>query len=137
MNIGTKLRISSSEVFDILTTVSPAVKVGNMLFCSGQIAIEPKTGQLINSSVEQEVHQVMKNISAILQAAGGSFDDIVKTTIFLTSMGDFPKVNEIYGSYFKGIAPARSTVQVAGLYKELRVEIEAIAIVNHDNLEKL
>jgi 2-iminobutanoate/2-iminopropanoate deaminase len=129
MNITMKKRITGTEVFDILTTISPAVKVGDTLYLSGQVAVDPRTGNLSNSTLEQEVHQVMKNLKAIMEAAGGGLNDIVKTTVFITSMDDFPKVNEIYGSYFQGVAPARSTVQVAGLYRGLRVEIEAIAVL--------
>jgi 2-iminobutanoate/2-iminopropanoate deaminase len=124
-----KERITSPGAQDLMKTMSPALKVGNMVFCSGQVAIDPQTGNLINTSVEAELHQVMKNLESVLRASGADFDNVVKTTVFLSSLEDFPVVNELYGSYFKGVPPARSTIEVAGLYKGLRVEIEAIAIL--------
>jgi 2-iminobutanoate/2-iminopropanoate deaminase len=108
---------------------SQAVSAGNMLFLSGQIAIDPLSGNLIQDSVEAETRQVMANISALLKEAGSSFDKVLKTSIFLMDMGDFPKVNEVYGSYFTGDFPARETVQVAGLPKGVRVEISMIALI--------
>lgn len=106
---------------------SQAINVGPFLFCSGQIAIDPATGQVDAHDVEGQTKQVMKNIKAVLEAAEYSFDDVVKTTIFLKSMGDFPKVNPIYGDYFGNTAPARSTVEVARLPKDVLVEIEVTA----------
>jgi 2-iminobutanoate/2-iminopropanoate deaminase len=108
---------------------SQAVSAGNMLFLSGQIAIDPLSGNLIQDSVEAETRQVMANIAALLKEAGSSFDKVLKTSIFLMDMGDFPKVNEVYGSYFTGDFPARETVQVAGLPKGVRVEISMIALI--------
>lgn len=108
---------------------SQAVQVGNMLFCSGQVALDAQTGQVAASDVEGQTRKVMENIAAVLQAGGSAFDQVVKTTIFLKSMGDFPKVNEIYGSYFKADPPARSTVEVSRLPKDVLVEIEVIALV--------
>ncbi len=129
MNTRKKERVSGPVVGDVLKTISPAVKVGDTIFCSGQIAIDATTGKFKSESVTEEVHQVMKNLKDIVEAAGGSLNDIVKTTVFLTSMEDFPRVNEIYGTYFTGIPPARSTIQVAGLFRGLRVEIEAVAVI--------
>ena len=106
---------------------SQAVEAGNFLFVSGQIAIDPATNDLISGSVEEEAKQVMKNLEAILVKAGYQFADIVKTTIFLRDMSDFSKVNEIYGSYFTSAFPARETVAVAGLPKNVNVEISVIA----------
>jgi 2-iminobutanoate/2-iminopropanoate deaminase len=100
-----------------------------MLFLSGQIAIDPLSGNLIQDSVEAETRQVMANIAALLKEAGSSFDKVLKTSIFLMDMGDFPKVNEVYGLYFTGDFPARETVQVAGLPKGVRVEISMIALI--------
>jgi len=108
---------------------SQAVSAGNMLFLSGQICIEPSSGNLIQGSIEEETHQVMKNITALLDEAGSSFEKVVKTSIFLMDMADFPRVNEVYGSYFSGNYPARETVQVAGLPKSVRVEISMIALI--------
>src|SRR4051794_4447572 len=90
---------------------SQAVQAGNFLFCSGQIALDPGTGQITSQEIEGQTLQVMKNIQAVLEEAECTFDAVVKTTIFLKSMADFPKVNEVYGKYFAGIPPARSTVE--------------------------
>ncbi len=106
---------------------SQAVRFGDMLFCSGQIAIDPQTGQVITGDVKAQAVQVMKNIEAVLKAADAKFENIIKTTIFLTSMNDFAAVNEIYGQYFKANPPARSTVAVSGLPKGVQVEIEVLA----------
>ena len=106
-----------------------AILVDNTLFTSGQIALDPKTMELVNRDIEMETTQVMKNLCEVLKAAGRDFADVVKTTIFLNDMEDFAKVNEIYGSYFNHKnAPARETVQVAALPKNVRVEISFIAI---------
>ena len=106
-----------------------AILVDNTLFTSGQIALDPKTMELVNRDIEMETTQVMKNLCEVLKAAGMNFADVVKTTIFLNDMEDFAKVNEIYGSYFNHKnAPARETVQVAALPKNVRVEISVIAI---------
>ena len=104
-----------------------AVLVNDILYISGQIAINPATGELLLSRLEEETHQVMKNIEAILSEAGFAFSNIVKTTIFLSDMALFPAVNEIYGSYFTSDYPARETVAVLGLPKGVNVEISAIA----------
>jgi 2-iminobutanoate/2-iminopropanoate deaminase len=106
-----------------------AIKAGNMLFISGQIAINPATGNLVLDSIEDETHQVMNNLKAILKEAGCSFDQVAKTTIFLSDMNLFSAVNEIYGKYFKGDFPARETVAVKGLPKNVNVEISMIAVV--------
>lgn len=108
---------------------SQAIKVGNFLFCSGQIPLDPVTSAVVPGDVKAQTQQVMANIGAVLKAAGASFDHIAKTTIFLKSMGDFPIVNEVYGAYFKGTPPARSTVEVARLPKDVSVEIEVLAVL--------
>ena len=106
-----------------------AIIVDNTLYVSGQIALEPKTMEIVNQNIDSETNQVMKNISEILKAADMDFTNVVKTTIFLVDMRDFAAINEIYGSYFDyKIAPARETVQVAKLPKNVRVEISVIAI---------
>ena len=106
-----------------------AILVDNTLYASGQIALDPKTMELVNQNVDAETNQVMKNLSEILNAADMDFTNVVKTTIFLDDMRDFTAVNEIYGSYFDhNVAPARETVQVANLPKNVRVEISVIAI---------
>ncbi|WP_443936980.1 RidA family protein [Pedobacter sp. MW01-1-1] len=105
-----------------------AVKAGNFLFVSGQVAINPENGALILDSIEEETHQVMRNLKAILLEADLTFDNVVKSTIFLSDMGTFAQVNEIYGSYFTSDFPARETVQVSVLPKNVNVEISVIAI---------
>jgi 2-iminobutanoate/2-iminopropanoate deaminase len=107
---------------------SQAVKAGNMLFVSGQIPINPATGNIVDSGVKDEAQQVMKNLEAVLVAAGMGFENIVKTTIFLKNMNDFGIVNEIYGQFFSANFPARETVEVARLPKDVNVEISAIAV---------
>ncbi len=104
-----------------------AVQYGDMLFISGQIPMDPKTGDLVQSDIKAETKQVMENLKAILDEAGMSFGNIIKTTIFLMDMGQFAQVNEVYGSYFGEGAPARETVQVSGLPKGVNVEISMIA----------
>lgn len=108
---------------------SQAVKAGNMLFISGQIAIDPQTNELNNSDLNTETHQVMKNLSAVLAAAGLDFNNVVKTTIFLSDMSLFAAVNEIYGGYFTEQFPARETVAVKGLPRNVHVEISMIAAI--------
>ncbi|MBV8638024.1 MAG: RidA family protein [Candidatus Eremiobacteraeota bacterium] len=106
---------------------SQAIKHGKELFCSGQIPLDPKTMNVIEGDVAVQTEQVCKNLSAVLSAAGYSFDDIVKTTIFLIDMNDFQAMNEVYAKYFGNAKPARSTVAVAGLPRGARVEIDCIA----------
>ena len=107
---------------------SQAVRHGNFLYTSGQIAINPETGALIEGNIEEETHQVMLNLKAVLKAAGMTFQHVIKASIFITDMGDFGAINSVYGRYFDGeTAPARETVQVARLPKDVRVEISVIA----------
>lgn len=103
---------------------SQAVESGGFVFCSGMIPLDPATGQALTGSVGEQTELVMKNIAALLKDSALDFSNIVKTTIFLTDMGDFPAVNEVYGKYFKSEPPARSTVAVAGLPRGVKVEIE-------------
>jgi len=107
---------------------SQAVLAGSMLFVSGQIAIQRSSGNLITGNIEDETTQVMINLSEVLKAAGFGFRDVVKSTIFLKDMENFPKVNEIYGQYFTGNPPARETVEVSRLPKDVNVEISCIAV---------
>jgi 2-iminobutanoate/2-iminopropanoate deaminase len=106
---------------------SQAVKLGNMLYASGQIAIDPANGELVLTDITSETHCVMKNVGAILEAAGMNFSHVIKTSIFLKDMNNFAAVNEIYGSYFLSDFPARETVQVSKLPKDVNVEITIIA----------
>jgi len=105
-----------------------AILIDNTLYVSGQIAINPANGELVTINIIQETNQVLLNVMNILKAAGMDFEHVVKTTIFLKDMKDFPTVNEVYGEYFKGDYPARETVAVAGLPKNVNVEISVIAI---------
>jgi 2-iminobutanoate/2-iminopropanoate deaminase len=107
---------------------SQAVSVGNMVFLSGQIPLDPKTGQIVSGDIKLETERVLDNLKAVLAAADLSFDNVVRTTIFLTDLNDFAVVNETYGKRFTKVFPARATVQVAALPKGVRVEIDAIAI---------
>jgi 2-iminobutanoate/2-iminopropanoate deaminase len=106
-----------------------AIRSGNMLFISGQVCIEPSTGELKNKDVQEETHQVMHNLKAILAEAGMTFNNVVKTTIFITDMNRFSEINEVYGKYFEGNFPARETVQVSALPKFVNIEISMIAVV--------
>ncbi|MBS1904135.1 MAG: reactive intermediate/imine deaminase [Bacteroidetes bacterium] len=108
---------------------SQAVHTGTLLFCSGQIALDPATGQMVTSSIEEETRLVLRNLVAVLEAGGASAASVVKTTIFLTNMADFPAVNALYEEVFGASKPARSTIAVAALPKAGRIEIEAIAVV--------
>lgn len=121
--------VSTSKAPSAIGPYSQAILAGNMLFTSGQIAINPETNELMMDSLDQETHQVMKNLTAVLAEAGADFNNVVKTSIFLENMDDFAAVNEIYASYFSSDYPARETVQVAKLPKGVRVEISMIAMV--------
>lgn len=124
-----KTIIQTHQALAPIGPYSQAVKAGNMLFISGQIAIDPQTNELNNSDLNTETHQVMKNLSAVLAAAGLDFSNVVKTTIFLSDMSLFAAVNEIYGGYFTGQFPARETVAVKGLPRNVHVEISMIAAI--------
>jgi 2-iminobutanoate/2-iminopropanoate deaminase len=106
---------------------SQAVRVGSLLFLSGQVALDPATGQMVDGDVAAQTRRVMMNLAAVLSAAGLTFADVARTTIYLADMSDFAKVNEVYGAYFSDPFPARATVQVARLPRDARVEIDAIA----------
>lgn len=106
-----------------------AVLTGNTLYTSGQIAINPATGELVTNTIEKETKQVMENLKAVLEAANMTFENVIKSTIFISDMNDFTAINSIYGAYFnEKSAPARETVQVAGLPKNVNVEISMIAV---------
>ncbi|MEZ4372419.1 MAG: RidA family protein [Polyangiaceae bacterium] len=122
--------IQTSDAPAAIGPYSQAVKSGDLLFLSGQIPLDPKSGELVGGSVADETHRVMQNLGAVLKAAGSGYGDVVKTTIYLMDMADFAQVNEVYATYFDKDPPARATVQVAGLPKGVRVEIDAIARVN-------
>ena len=121
--------VSSPDAPLAIGPYSQAIKAGNLLFLSGQIPLDPKTGALVDGGIEPQTHQVFHNIAAILRAAGASFDNVVSASVFLADMNEFAKVNEIYGTYFSAPFPARATVQVARLPKDCRVEIQVTAVL--------
>lgn len=107
---------------------SQAIQAGNFVFCSGQIPLDPATGQVPVTDIEGQTRRALDNLKAVLEAAGCNLGNVVKTTIFLKNMSDFPKVNQVYASYFKEVPPARSTVEVSRLPRDVLVEIEAVAV---------
>ncbi len=108
---------------------SQAVIAGGFLFTAGQIALDPATGQIVQGDVTAQTERVMRNLAAVLETAGATWSDVVKTTVYLQDMADFPRVNDVYGRVIGDARPARSTVQVAGLPRGVLVEIDAVAIV--------
>lgn len=108
---------------------SQAMGLGNLLFCSGQIPLDPQTGQIVGTTIEEQTEQVMKNVLGLLASQGLGPENILKTTVFLKNMGEFPKFNEVYQKHLKQPYPARSTVEVARLPKDVMVEVETIAYV--------
>jgi 2-iminobutanoate/2-iminopropanoate deaminase len=112
---------------------SQAVQAGNLLFLSGQIPIDPKTGELIKGDIRKQTQQVLENIKGILESQEIGMEDVVKVTIFLKDMGNFSQVNEVYATYFPSSPPARSTVEVAKLPRDVDIEIEAIALTHDAN----
>ncbi len=121
--------VSTENAPGAIGPYSQAVKTENMIFVSGQIPIDPQTGEFISAEVSEQTEQVLKNLSAVLEAAGSSLNNVVKTTVFLADMNDFAAVNEIYALYFSDNKPARATVQAARLPRDARVEIDCIAVV--------
>jgi 2-iminobutanoate/2-iminopropanoate deaminase len=119
--------VSTDSAPKAIGPYSQAVRAGGLLFVSGQVPIDPATGQLVEGDIAQQTHRVFRNIGEILTAAGASFDHVVRTTVFLADMNDFAAMNEAYGSYFSVPAPARATVQVARLPRDAKVEIDVIA----------
>lgn len=121
--------INSLEAPAPLGPYSQAVKANGMVFVSGQIALDSDSGELLNSNITEETHAVMKNIEAILRASGLTFSNVVKCSIFVKNMSDFATINEAYGQYFKANPPARETVEVSRLPKDVQVEISCIAVL--------
>jgi 2-iminobutanoate/2-iminopropanoate deaminase len=119
--------VSTENAPGAIGPYSQAIKVNGMVFCSGQIPIDPATGQFVSDDITAQTEQVLKNLDAVLRAAGSSLGSVVKTTVFLADMNDFVAMNEVYGKFFSENKPARATVQAARLPRDAKVEIECIA----------
>ena len=120
--------VSTDNAPGAIGPYSQAIKAGGMIFCSGQIPIDPATGNFVSDVVSEQTEQVLKNLGEVLTAAGASLNDVVKTTVFLADMNDFAEMNEVYGRFFGENKPARATVQAARLPRDANVEIECIAL---------
>jgi len=123
-------RIQTDNAPAAIGPYSQAIKAGGFVFVSGQIPIDPQTGQFVSGGIAEQTEQVLKNLSAVLEAAGSSLGLVVKTTVFLADMKEFSGMNEVYATYFLGPPPARATVAAAGLPRDARVEIEAVALAS-------
>ncbi len=121
--------VSTDKAPGAIGPYSQAVKVNGMVFCSGQIPIDPATGEFVSGGIAEQTDQVLKNLSEVLDSAGSGLGSVVKTTVFLADMDDFAAMNEVYGRFFDANKPARATVQVAGLPRDAKVEIECVAVV--------
>jgi len=126
--VSDKKAIATDKAPAAIGPYSQAIRVGNMLFCSGQIALDPDSQQMVEGGIEAQTRRALDNLKAVVEAAGLTLDNVVKTTVFLDDFADYPKVNAIYGEYFTGVAPARAAVAVSTLPKNALVEIEAIAV---------
>jgi len=125
--------ISTTEAPAAIGPYSQAVRTGAMIFCAGQVPLDPKTGQIVSEDISEQTRRVLDNLTAVLKAEGLTMSNVVKTTVFLADFGDFPKMNEVYATYFTDQPPARSTVGVSTLPKNARVEIEAIAMADESD----
>lgn len=123
-----KETVSTTNAPGAIGPYSQAIKAGGMVFCSGQIPIDPATGEFVSDVVSEQTEQVLKNLGEVLKAAGTSLENVVKTTVFLADMNDFAEMNEVYGRYFSDNKPARATVQAARLPRDAKVEIDCIAL---------
>ena len=119
--------VSTTKAPGAIGPYSQAIRAGDFLFLSGQIGLDPATGQVVDGGVAEQTHQVLKNLGEVLSAAGASFSQVAKTTVYLQDMADFSVMNEIYGGYFSAPAPARATIQAAALPRGVRVEIDVVA----------
>jgi 2-iminobutanoate/2-iminopropanoate deaminase len=130
MSIPERERIQTDKAPAAIGPYSQAIKVGGFVFASGQIPIDPQTGQFVPGGIAEQTEQVLKNLSAVLEAAGSSLDLVVKTTVFLADMNEFSSMNEVYATFFSDPPPARATVAAAGLPRDARVEIEVVALAS-------
>ena len=124
-----KETVSTDNAPGAIGPYSQAIKTGGMVFCSGQIPIDPATGEFVSDVVSEQTEQVLRNLGEVLKAAGTSLDNVVKTTVFLADMADFAEMNEVYGRFFNDNKPARATVEAARLPRDAKVEIDCIAVV--------
>ena len=122
--------VSAPDAPKAMGAYSPAIKAGNLLFISGQIPVDPSTGNLIQGDIAAQAEQVMRNLTALLRAAGVGFDHVVRTTVYLADMNDFAGMNEVYSRYIVDPPPARATVQVARLPRDVKIEVDAIAVLS-------
>ena len=129
MKLWTRTRelVTAAGAAPAIGPYSPALKVGNLLFLSGSIPLDPVTGQIVEGGIKEQTTRVLENIKALLEAAGSDFSQVARTTVFMVDLGEFAQMNEIYASYFTAPYPARSTVQVVKLPKDVRIEIDVIA----------
>ena len=123
-------RIQTDKAPAAIGPYSQAIRAGGFVFASGQIPIDPATGEFVKGGVAEQTEQVLKNLAALLEASGSGLDKVVKTTVFLADMKEFAQMNEVYAKFFTGTPPARATVAAAGLPRAARVEIEAIALIS-------
>jgi 2-iminobutanoate/2-iminopropanoate deaminase len=124
-----KKQVQTDKAPKAIGPYSQGIIANGFVYCSGQIPIDPATGELNTGTIEEQTRQVLKNVGAVLEAAGSSYDEVVKTTVFLQDMNDFAKMNGVYAEFFRAPNPARAAVQVARLPRDVKVEIEAIALV--------
>lgn len=130
MSVVPRAPITSPSAAPAIGPYSPAVRVGQFLFLSGQIPLDPATGQIVDGDIRAQTTRVLDNIGELLRAGGANFSHVVRTTIFLADLSDFAVLNEVYATYFRPPFPARATVQVARLPRDVRVEIDAIAVID-------
>ena len=121
--------VSAPDAPQAMGAYSPAIRAGNLLFVSGQIPIDPASGNLISGDITAQADQVMRNLTALLKAAGVTFEHVVKTTVYLADMSEFAAMNDVYGRYIADPPPARATVQVARLPRDVRIEVDCIAVI--------
>ena len=124
------IKVYTSDAPAAIGPYSQAIRCGQFVYTSGQIALDPLTGELVGRDVQTQTHRVLQNLQAVLQSAGASLDSVIKTTVFLAQMHDFQGMNTVYATYFANHAPARSTVAVAELPRQALVEIECVALIN-------
>ena len=128
-NAAVRQVVSAPDAPKAMGAYSPAIKAGNLLFISGQIPVDPSTGNLVTGDITAQAERVMQNLSALLRAADVGFDHVVRTTVFLADMNDFAAMNEVYSRYVVDPPPARATVQVARLPRDVKIEVDAIAVI--------